>query len=113
MKDDRLISLNAAIDALWHSIEDECGELQSYAEAVISDAEDAIKALPSPPGCEDAVSRDALDILIEEAQTAWLRGDILLMYPALKKGLKKVPPVTPKQPGWIPVTEPQKGEENR
>ena len=61
--------------------------------------EKRLKALPPPPGCEDAVSRDALDILIEEAQTAWLRGDILLMYPALKKGLKKVPPVTPKQPG--------------
>lgn len=41
-----LISRQAAIDALWHSIEDECGELQSYAEVVISDAEDAIKALP-------------------------------------------------------------------
>ena len=51
MSDDRLISLNAAIEALWHSVEDERGELQSYAEAVISDAEDAIQALPSaqPP----------------------------------------------------------------
>ena len=55
--------------------------------------------------CEDAVSRADVDILIEEAHTAWLRGDIMLMYPALKKGLQKVPPVTPKQPGWIPVTE--------
>lgn len=60
MKDD-MISKQAAIHALWHSIEDECGELRSYAEAIISDAEDAIKALP----------------------------------------------------GWIPVTEPQKGDENR
>ena len=47
MNDDRLISLNATIEALWHSVEDERGELQSYAEAVISDAEDAIQALPS------------------------------------------------------------------
>ena len=46
MKDD-MISKQAAIDALWHSIDDECGELRSYAEAIISDAEDAIKALPS------------------------------------------------------------------
>ena len=47
MNDDRLISLNAAIDALWHSIECENGgELQSYAEAVAGDAEDALKALP-------------------------------------------------------------------
>ena len=47
MKDDRLISLNAAIDALWHSIECENGgELQSYAEAVVGDAEDVLKALP-------------------------------------------------------------------
>lgn len=54
MKDDRLISLNAAIEALWHSVEDERGELQSYAEAVISDAEDAIQALPSAQPVEDA-----------------------------------------------------------
>ena len=47
MADDRLISLNAAIDALWHSIECENGgELQSYAEAVVGDAEDVLKALP-------------------------------------------------------------------
>lgn len=54
---DDLISRQDAIDALWHSIEDEGGELQSYAEAVISDAEDAIKGLPSaqPESCEDAV----------------------------------------------------------
>ena len=43
----RLIELDAALDVLQHSIEDECGKLQSYAEAVISDAEDAIKALPT------------------------------------------------------------------
>ena len=43
---DDLISRKAVIDALWHSIEDEGGEFQSYAEAVISDAEDAIKSLP-------------------------------------------------------------------
>ena len=67
---------------------------------------------PTKPGCEDAVSRADADILIEEVQTAWLRGDILLMYPALKKGLQKVPPVTPKQPGWIPCSErlPNPGE---
>jgi len=47
MADDRLISLNSAINALWHSIECENGgELQSYAEAVVGDAEDALKALP-------------------------------------------------------------------
>lgn len=50
----RLIELDAALDVLQHSIEDECGELQSYAEAVISDAEDAIKALPTV----DAVPMD-------------------------------------------------------
>ncbi len=50
--------------------------------------------------CEDAVSRADVDILIEEAKTAWLRGYCL--YPALKKGLQKVQSVTPKQPGWIP-----------
>ena len=65
----------------------------------------ATDCISRQPGCEDAVSRDALDILIEETQTAWLKGDILLMYPALKKGIQKLPPVTPKQPRWIPVTE--------
>lgn len=70
-----------------------------------TDAVEAVTALPpAQPGCEDAVSRADVDILIEEAQTAWLKGDILLMYPALKKGLQKVPSVTPKQPGWIPCT---------
>lgn len=66
----------------------------------IGQAHRMLMQLPSTqPGCEDAVSRADVDLLIEEAQTAWLKGDILLMYPALKKGLKKVPPVTPKQPG--------------
>lgn len=69
-----------------------------------------LKKIPSvtpsaQPGCEDAVSRADVDILIEEAQTAWLRGDIMLMYPALKKGLQKVPSVTPKQPKWTYIEE--------
>lgn len=36
-----------AIDAIWHSVGSENGELQSFAEAVIADAEEEIKALPS------------------------------------------------------------------
>lgn len=64
----------------------------------------AIKALEQPE-CEDAVSRADVDILIEEAQTAWLKGDILLMYPALKRGLQKLQSVTPKQPGWTYIEE--------
>ena len=65
-----------------------------------------LNRLPSAqPRCKDAVSRADVDILIEEAETARLKGDILLMYPALKKGLQKVPSVMPKQPRWIPVTE--------
>lgn len=90
---DDTISRAAALNACRNP---EDGE-NAYAYG--DEIEKRLKALPPPPGCEDAVSRDALDILIEEAQTAWLRGDTLLMYPALKKGLKKVPPVTPKQPG--------------
>ena len=42
-----LISRRAAIDAIWHSVGSENGELQSFAEAVIADAEEEIKALPS------------------------------------------------------------------
>lgn len=58
---------------------------------------------PAQSECKDAVSRADVDLLIEEAQTAWLKGDILLMYPVLKKGLQKVPPVTPKRKNgrWI------------
>lgn len=41
------ISRQAAIDAMWHSVGSENGELQSFAEAVITDAEEEIKALPS------------------------------------------------------------------
>ena len=108
--DDRLISLNVALDEVESLVDtmsvcismDECKGMRNMKQRVL----ERLKALPSAqPGCEDAVSRADVDILIEEAQTAWLRGDILLMYPALKKGLQKVPPVTPKQPGWIPVTE--------
>ena len=103
-----LIDRQAALDALgerpvvWSDNDDyTLGERNQYDMDRL-----AIETVPSAqPGCEDAVSRADVDILIEEAQTAWLRGDILLMYPALKKGLQKVPPVTPKQPGWIPVTE--------
>ena len=102
-----MIDRQAAIKALgerpmvWVNSDYELGARNQYDADVL-----ALETLPSAqPGCEDAVSRADVDILIEEAQTAWLRGDILLMYPALKKGLQKVPPVTPKQPGWIPVTE--------
>ena len=102
-----MIDRQAAIKALgerpmvWVNSDYELGARNQYDADVL-----ALETLPSAqPGCEDAVSRADVAILIEEAQTAWLRGDILLMYPALKKGLQKVPPVTPKQPGWIPVTE--------
>ena len=71
MKDDRLISLNAAIDALWHSIECENGgELQSYAEAVVGDAEDVLKALP----IVDAVPvRHGRWIIKDNPGTGWYR----------------------------------------
>ena len=49
-----LISRRAAIDAIWHSVGSENGELQSFAEAVIADAEEEIKALPSAqPRCDE------------------------------------------------------------
>lgn len=44
---DDLISRQAAIDAIWHSIGDANGELQSFAEVIVGDAEDEIRALPS------------------------------------------------------------------
>ena len=41
------VSRQAAIDAIWHSVGSENGELQSFAEVIIADAEEEIKALPS------------------------------------------------------------------
>lgn len=100
-----LISRRAAIEALGEKPEGN-DEWSFGCRSQWEWDTEILKTMPSAqPGCEDAVSRDALDILIEEAQTAWLRGDVLLMYPALKKGLQKIPPVTPEQPGWIPTSE--------
>ena len=112
------ISRQAAIDvadAVWSvtgdknvaKVWDQIKDLPSVQPVVISKSENTTE-------CEDAVSRADVDTLIEEAQTAWLRGDILLMYPALKKGLQKVPSVTPKQPGWIPCSRelPKPNEED-
>jgi len=77
MREDRLISLNAAVDALWHSIECENGgELQSYAEAVVGDAEDALKALPSPQlNLSEAYSKAVFTWLMNyQIRTAELKG---------------------------------------
>ena len=43
----------------------------------------------------DAISRQDAITLLEEAESAWLRGDILLFYPVMLNGLKKLPSVQP------------------
>jgi len=70
MKDDRLISLNAAIDALgeeplvWHDGEDEIAERNQWRRDVA-----AIKALPSAqPGwipCEERLPEPGVNVLVD------------------------------------------------
>lgn len=61
-KSDEYIKKQDAIGAIWRSIDGEFGELKSYTEAVIADAEDAIRSLKPDDvvpvaRCDDAVSR--------------------------------------------------------
>lgn len=50
---------------------------------------------------DDAISRQDAIALLEEAESARLRGDILLFYPVMLNGLKKLPSAQQ----WIPVSE--------
>lgn len=43
----------------------------------------------------DTISRQDAITLLEEAESAWLRGDILLFYPVMLNGLKKLPSAQP------------------
>ena len=53
-------------------------------------------------GCTDTISRAAALNLIEQSccDLEYACDNV-----ALRKEVKELPPVTPKQPGWIPVTE--------
>ena len=86
-----LISRQAAIDALCH--------IDEYNAKSVS----AIKALPSAqPECEDAVSRFEVIRLIDYSSND-LNDSVDNWY--FQGKVKELPPVTPKHPGWIPVTE--------
>lgn len=85
---DDLISRRAAIDALCH--------IDEYNANSVS----AIKALPSAqPECEDAVSRFEVLRLIDYSSND-LNDSVDNWY--FQGKVKELPPVTPKQPGWIP-----------
>lgn len=69
--------------------------------------------------CEDAVSRtEAVEALYDwEQMYTWDEhckedGGESPYIVSPSSIIEKLPPVTPKQPGWIPGTEPQKGEGN-
>ena len=50
---------------------------------------------------DDTISRQDAIALLEEAESARLRGDILLLYPVMLNGLKKLPSAQL----WIPCSE--------
>lgn len=67
---------------------------------------------PTQPGCEDAVSRtEAVEALYDwEQMYTWDEhckedGGESPYIVSPSSIIEKLPPVTPKQPGWIPVTE--------
>lgn len=103
MKDDT-ISRAAALDALNGLTKIFLNNLPPTIDR--ADAVDAIKALPSAqPECEDAVSREAA---IKEAEE-WIEAiyfdhEEQRERDAIKHvigSLRNLPPVTPKQSGWI------------
>ena len=152
MKDDRLISLNAAIDALDEQIR-QCDKALSAFDISMKD-EYAVKVEraslaafretleympPAQPGCEDAVPRTSVEYICQKNTVStnpyehkyhdkfiqfmddpeisdfgrWQHSNgFNTALVAVKCDLDKVPSVTPKQPGRIPVTKPQKGEGN-
>lgn len=132
MKDDRLISLNAAIDVLEKI---DCSDgvgISSLKCDAVDDAVTAIKALPSAQsGCEDAVPRTSVEYICRKNTVStnpyehkyhdkfiqfmddpeisdfgrWQHSNgFNTALVAVKCDLDKVPSVTPKQPGWIPCT---------
>lgn len=95
MKDDRLISLNAAIEALKRA--EALVRAFGYHAAI-----DAVQALPSAqPECEDAVSRFEVLRLIDYSSND-LNDSVDNWY--FQGKVKELPSVTPKQPGWIPCS---------
>ena len=74
---------------------------ERYAEAV-----DGLRRLPSAqPACEDAVSR-FVDLRLIDYSSNDLNDSVDNWY--FQGKVKELPPVTPKQPGWIPCSECEK-----
>lgn len=133
MKDDRLISLNAAIDMLEHKKDKNAkGDIGGFYNKIIQNDIDALMQLPSAqPGCEDTVPRTSVEYICRKNTVStnpyehkyhdkfiqfmddpeisdfgrWQHSNgFNTALVAVKCDLDKVPSVTPKQPGWIPCT---------
>ena len=117
MKDD-LISRQAAIDAFTQYL----GRIKRDFKQWEGTARIILDYVPSAqPGCEDAVSRaEAVEALYDwEQMYTWDEhckedGGESPYIVSPSSIIEKLPPVTPKQPGWIPVTErlPRPNEED-
>lgn len=101
------ISRQAAIKAADSIIERDTSGNNDVVKAMTA-WQEYIKALPSAqPGYEDAVSRkaaiDALPYLLDyegfKGESGYVSKNLVRIM------LKGLPPVTPKQPGWIPCSE--------
>lgn len=130
-----LISRATAIDAVINLWAD-----KPFGNPTLVEIKDCIEALPpAQPGCEDAVPRTSVEYICRKNTVStnpyehkyhdkfiqfmddpeisdfgrWQHSNgFNTALVAVECDLDKVPSVTPKQPGRIPVTEPQKGEEN-
>ena len=105
-----LISRQAAIDMLknrWKKTrnyegigDDIAEECELYLKQVPSAQPVVISKLENATECEDAVSREAV---LNEIHRYMEERDYTIGL--LDDNVCGLPPVTPKQPGWIPVTE--------
>lgn len=104
MKDDRLISLNTAIDALnkrWRTC--------IIGESLIRDAKDTLKELPSATDTNvggNLIDRQAALDALGERPVVWSDNDDYTLgernqYDMDRLAIETVPPA---QPGWIPCT---------
>ena len=100
MQKNDLISRQAAVKALEETKQSDPFNRYEYQNIGIDWSIDAIKALPSAqPECEDAVSRFEVLRLIDYSSND-LNDSVDNRY--FQGKVKELPPVTPKQPGWIP-----------
>lgn len=99
MSDD-LISRAAALKGLEDLNIASFYEENEHSKEAYTEVKAMLKALPpAQPGCEDAVSRFEVLRLIDYSSND-LNDSVDNWY--FQGKVKELPPVTPKQPGWIP-----------